>query len=101
MAEAMTAWLQYLWGPECERLTRGERKDESYGESVRSWGGGIAEYEGGRVEKIVADVDPRNEACLGIMRKFGFKETGTAERTYETHLGWCDSVYLELERPKV
>ena len=51
------------------------------------------------VERVVADVDPRNEASVGILtRRFGFRETGRAERTFETHLGWCDSVYLELKK---
>ena len=50
------------------------------------------------VERVIADVDPRNEGSIGILRKFGFEETGRGEGTYETHLGWCDSVYLELRR---
>ena len=51
------------------------------------------------VEGVVADVDPRNEGSIGILRRFGFVETGRAENTFETHLGWCDSVYLELKGP--
>ena len=50
------------------------------------------------VEKVLADVDPRNEGSVGLLRGFGFRETGREERTFETHLGWCDSVYLELGR---
>ncbi|KAL8787448.1 MAG: hypothetical protein Q9213_002225 [Squamulea squamosa] len=50
--------------------------------------------------EIVADVDPRNSACIGLLKKFGFKETGYRERTWKTHLGWCDSLDLALERPK-
>ena len=113
MAEAMTVWLEYLWSVECEHLVKGE-----YGEAHKSNGdsgafehlecskrsngvqkGGMETYGGGRIERVVADADPRNEACLGVLRKFGFKETGRAEKTFETHLGWCDSVYLELQRP--
>ena len=52
------------------------------------------------VRRIVADVDPRNEASLRSLKRFGFQEPGRAERTFETHLGWCDSVYLALEKPK-
>ena len=114
MVEAMTAWLEYLWSTDCERLVEGE-----YGEACRSNGdsgaiddlegskhsngvrkGGMETYRGRRIERVVADVDPRNEACLGVLRKFGFEETGRAENTFETHLGWCDSVYFELQRPK-
>ena len=100
MAEAMEAWLEYLWGPDCERLVRGEQEKEFGKPADRTQKGGIQAYAGARVEKVVADVDPRNDACLGMMKKFDFVETGREERTYETHLGWCDSVYLELRRPK-
>ena len=121
MAEALGAWLQYLWSEACETLVAGEQTDaldDSGGgalegdeggidagskDSVKDGRrrGGIDRYKGARVERVVADADPRNEACLGVMRRFGFKETGRAEKTYETHLGWCDSVYFELERPKL
>lgn len=50
------------------------------------------------VETIKADVDPRNEASLKLLKKLGFVEIGYEERTFYTHLGWCDSVYLELQR---
>ena len=50
-------------------------------------------------EPIKADVDPRNEASLRLLKKLGFEVTGTAERTFETHIGWCDSIYLEAKRP--
>ncbi|KAF5316315.1 hypothetical protein D9619_006833 [Psilocybe cf. subviscida] len=53
-----------------------------------------------RIEKIKADVDPRNAASLRVLKKLGFVEVGSALRTYETHIGWCDSVYLELRRPR-
>lgn len=47
----------------------------------------------------MADVDPRNESSIRLLKGFGFVETGRAERTFETGLGWCDSVYFALERP--
>jgi ribosomal-protein-alanine N-acetyltransferase len=46
---------------------------------------------------LKADVDPRNKACLHLLNRLGFQVVGHGEKTYETHLGWCDSVYLELE----
>ena len=52
------------------------------------------------VEKIIADVDPRNEGSIGILKMFGFVEERYEKSTVETHLGWCDSLYLELEKPK-
>lgn len=48
---------------------------------------------------IKADVDPRNKRSLRLLKKLGFVEVGTAKDTYETHIGWCDSVYLEARRP--
>ncbi|KAJ3517004.1 hypothetical protein NLJ89_g775 [Agrocybe chaxingu] len=54
----------------------------------------------GSADIIKADVDPRNGPSLRLLKKLGFEVTGTAERTYETHLGWCDSVYLKLRRQK-
>lgn len=53
------------------------------------------------VEKIIADVDPRNKASIRLLGGFGFVEYAREERTIETHLGWCDSVYLWLEKPRI
>ena len=53
------------------------------------------------LDRVFADVDPRNEGSIGILRRFGFVETGREEGTFETHLGWCDSVYFELMSPFV
>ena len=72
MAETFAAFLQHLWSGK------------------------------GRGVKILrADVDPRNEASLGILKKFGFVATGYKKNTIETHLGWCDNVYLTLENPNL
>jgi len=49
---------------------------------------------------LKADVDPRNERCLRLLKKFGFSECGREEKTFETHLGLCDSVYLDLTRER-
>lgn len=70
MAEAFSALLEYLWSGT-----------------------------GGEVRRLMADVDPRNDSSLRILKRFGFRETGFKEKTFETHLGWCDSVYLSLENP--
>lgn len=43
---------------------------------------------------ITADVDPRNERCINLLRRLGFEETGRAERTWMVGTEWCDSVYL-------
>jgi ribosomal-protein-alanine N-acetyltransferase len=53
-----------------------------------------------RIEHVTADVDPRNIASLRLLEKLGFHKTGEAKNTFETHLGWCDSVYLRIDRPE-
>lgn len=52
------------------------------------------------LQDIFADVDPRNSACIALLKKFGFKEIGYKKKTWHTHLGWCDSLDLSLERPR-
>ncbi|KAF7964876.1 hypothetical protein HWV62_1955 [Athelia sp. TMB] len=51
------------------------------------------------VRAVTADVDLRNAASLALLRKFGFEVTGEERNSMETHIGWCDSVYLSLARP--
>lgn len=51
------------------------------------------------VDHLTADVDPRNKASLGLLKKLGFNETGRAERTFQLGDEWCDSVYLSLPCP--
>ena len=53
------------------------------------------------VDRVTADVDPRNEGSLHLLNKHGFVETGRASGTWTTHIGLCDSVYLALARPSV
>ena len=47
---------------------------------------------------ITADVDPRNESSLALLKKFGFTETGREEKTFNVGGEWSDSVYLALEK---
>lgn len=53
------------------------------------------------LEKLVADVDPRNEGSIKVLNQIGFVQTGSAKNTCETDIGWCDSLYLELRRPSI
>ncbi|KAI9660819.1 MAG: hypothetical protein M1829_006471 [Trizodia sp. TS-e1964] len=53
----------------------------------------------GTLRRVVADVDPRNERCLAMLRKCGFRFVAAETDTMCTHVGWCDSVYLEVTRP--
>lgn len=52
-----------------------------------------------QMDRMEADVDPRNAAALRLLGKLGFRETGRARRTYLVGDAWCDSVYLALDRP--
>lgn len=47
------------------------------------------------VEKVLADVDPRNHASLRLLERAGFVRTGAAARTARIGGVWVDSVYLE------
>jgi RimJ/RimL family protein N-acetyltransferase len=50
------------------------------------------------IPALIADVDPRNAACLGLLARLGFQETHRARRTWLVGDEWCDSVYLALQR---
>ena len=51
------------------------------------------------VEKLVADVDPRNRASLALLARLGFTETHRAQGTWRVGDELCDSIYLALPRP--
>jgi RimJ/RimL family protein N-acetyltransferase len=53
------------------------------------------------VDALTAEVDPRNAACLRLLAKLGFAETGRARNTMLWGDAWVDSVYLVLPRPAV
>jgi ribosomal-protein-alanine N-acetyltransferase len=50
------------------------------------------------VEKLIADVDPRNTGSLGMMVRLGFTETHRAKGTWNVGGELCDSVYFALPR---
>jgi RimJ/RimL family protein N-acetyltransferase len=49
-----------------------------------------------RLDRIEADVDPRNRRSLALLARLGFVETGRKARTWRIGDSWCDSVYLRL-----
>ncbi|KAJ3288260.1 hypothetical protein HDU79_004986 [Rhizoclosmatium sp. JEL0117] len=49
-------------------------------------------------KRLIADVDPRNDASLGLLKSVGFVETKREERTLLVGEEWVDSVYLELKK---
>ena len=50
----------------------------------------------GEPKVITADVDPRNEASLRLLRRHRFVETGRAIGTWNVGGESCDSVYLAV-----
>lgn len=50
------------------------------------------------VNRLVADVDPRNAASLRLLARQGFVETHRATRTWRVGGVWQDSIYLALDR---
>jgi [ribosomal protein S5]-alanine N-acetyltransferase len=50
------------------------------------------------VARLIADVDPRNTASLGLLARLGFTETHRAKGTWQVGDELCDSVYLALQR---
>jgi [ribosomal protein S5]-alanine N-acetyltransferase len=52
------------------------------------------------LERIVADVDPRNTASIGLLLRLGFVETHRAKGTWQVGDELCDSVYFALKRPR-
>ena len=49
---------------------------------------------------ISADIDPRNEASLSILKKFGFEVEKYEKNTLQVGDEWVDSVYLMLTKER-
>jgi RimJ/RimL family protein N-acetyltransferase len=52
------------------------------------------------VSELTADVDPRNDACLRLLARLGFRQTGSAKETWKVNGQWTDSLYLSLARER-
>ena len=50
------------------------------------------------LHRLEADTDPRNEASLALLRKFGFKHEGYFRERWFVHGQWLDSDMLGLLR---
>lgn len=50
-------------------------------------------------ERITADVDPRNDASIELLMKFGFRVAGRRDKTFQINEEWMDSLDLELWVP--
>jgi ribosomal-protein-alanine N-acetyltransferase len=53
-----------------------------------------------KFESISADVDPRNDASTGILKKAGFEVERIQEKTLEIGGVWVDSAYLRLTKER-
>ena len=53
-----------------------------------------------KFESISADIDPRNEASVGILKKVGFEFEKLEERTMQIDGEWVDSLYLRLTKER-
>lgn len=49
-------------------------------------------------EGLSADVDPRNEGCIALLRKFGFVEVRRVDRSCEIGGVWVDSSIFRVGR---
>lgn len=45
-----------------------------------------------------ADVDPENLGSIALLRRLGFRQTGSAKRTWLIAEEWKDSLYFALQR---
>jgi len=85
MSEALSGFLSHLW------------PDWPSGDITCSDAWSRSEDDGDTsLKEVVADIDPRNTACINLLEKFGFVETGRREKTFEINGVWCDSVYFAL-----
>ena len=53
-----------------------------------------------KFESVSADVDPRNQSSIGLLRKFGFVEERYEENTFRIGEEWVHSWFLRLTREK-
>lgn len=49
-------------------------------------------------EHLTADIDPRNKASNGLLRKVGFEGDGYKDRSMQIGDEWVDSQYLKLAK---
>ncbi|MHA6267740.1 GNAT family N-acetyltransferase [Aliiroseovarius sp. CAU 1755] len=52
------------------------------------------------IDRITAEIDPRNTASARLLTHLGFHETGRRPRTLHLYGEWCDSTDFALPRPQ-
>ena len=51
------------------------------------------------VDHLFADIDPLNEASIGLAKSLGFTHSHSAKNTFCINGLWSDSVYYKIYRP--
>lgn len=94
--EALTHMLAYLFSLKTE--------PEQYSKDAETGSEGYTSLTASEVrgewmyQSISADVDPRNAASIGVLKKFGFEEAGYEKDSYDIGGEWVDTLYLRLRR---
>lgn len=57
-------------------------------------------FDARKLESITADIDPRNEASIGILKKVGFEVERLEKNTMQVGEDWVDSLYLRLTKER-
>lgn len=57
-------------------------------------------FEVRQLGSLTADIDPRNEASRGILKKVGFEYESFEEKTLQVGEEWVDSEYLRLTKER-
>lgn len=53
-----------------------------------------------KFESISADTDPRNQASIGLLKRFAFEKERYEEDTFKIGDEWVHSLYLRLSRER-
>lgn len=53
-----------------------------------------------KFESISSDIDPRNQASIGLLKRFGFDEERYEENTFQIGEEWVHSLYMRLTKER-
>lgn len=49
-----------------------------------------------KLHRLEADIDPENEASIGLLKKFGFRQEGLFRERWRLGDEWRDSIMMSL-----
>lgn len=107
--EALRCILEYLFSLRREGLSTGKGDEDRGGEGMgedREEESGFTKLSGAEMRSawlypsVSADVDPRNAACIKLLKGMGFEESGYVEDAMVIAGESVDSLYLRMEREK-